>query len=111
MRRSKLEIMFDLHLRARKLESLFEREYRFHPTRLWRFDYAHPALKIAVELQGGIFGKRSAHNSGVGIRRDMEKNNEAQRLGWRVFQFYVDDVRSGQAVEYISRIISEARTT
>lgn len=28
-------------------------EYRFHPFREWRFDYAIPELKIALEVEGG----------------------------------------------------------
>ncbi len=28
-------------------------EYRFHPTRLWRFDYAWPQERLAVEFDGG----------------------------------------------------------
>ena len=30
-------------------------EYKFHPTRRWRFDLAWPDKKVAVEVQGGIF--------------------------------------------------------
>lgn len=105
---SAMESMFELHLRAHRIDGRFQREYRFHPTRRWRFDFADPAAKIAIELQGGIFGGKSAHNTGTGIRRDMEKSNEAQRLGWRVFQFYVDDVKSGRAVQYILQVIGEA---
>jgi very-short-patch-repair endonuclease len=105
---STLESTFDLHLRAHKLDGLFVREHKFHPDRKWRFDFAAPALKVAVELEGGIFSRgKSSHRTGVGIRRDMEKSNEAQKLGWRVFRFYVDDVKSGAAVQYIKQIIEE----
>lgn len=107
---SGMETHFELCLRAHKLDHLFVREHRFHPTRQWRLDFAAPALRIAVELEGGIFAKgKSAHKTGVGIRRDMEKSNEAQRLGWRIFRFYVDDVKSGAAVLYIKKVIDEAR--
>lgn len=104
---SKLEELFKLQLRAHKLDSLFVRECLFHPTRKWRFDFSCESMRIAVELQGGVFGKKSGHNSGVGIRSGMEKLNEAQRLGWRVYQFYVDEVKSGQAVLYIKAVIDE----
>ena len=30
-------------------------EYRFHPPRRWRFDYACLELKIAIEVNGGNF--------------------------------------------------------
>lgn len=61
------------------------REFRFHPTRLWRFDYAWPAALVALEVEGGVWtGGR--HTSGAGFLRDMEKYNSAALLGWRVFR-------------------------
>jgi very-short-patch-repair endonuclease len=56
------------------------REYRFHPERRWRFDFAFPSVKLAVEVDGrGHFrGKMST---------DYDKQNEATRLGWRVLRF------------------------
>ena len=62
------------------------KEYRFHPTRKWRFDYAIPALKIAVECDGGVWtGGR--HVRPQGYLRDMEKFNAAAELGWIVLKF------------------------
>ena len=62
------------------------REFRFHPTRKWRFDYAIPALKIAVECDGGVWtGGR--HVRPQGYLRDMEKFNAAAELGWIVLKF------------------------
>lgn len=63
-----------------------EREVRFHPTRRWRFDFADPQKKIAYEIQGGLYQAQSGHRSHDGVRRDAEKLNAAQLLGWRVFQ-------------------------
>lgn len=66
-------------------------EWYFHPERKWRFDYACPAVKIAIEVDGGIFtGGR--HSGGVGQLKDMEKMNWAQALGWRVFHVTPDDM-------------------
>lgn len=62
------------------------REVRFHPTRRWRFDFADPERKIAYEVQGGLYQARSGHRSHDGVKRDAEKLNAAQLLGWRVFQ-------------------------
>lgn len=62
------------------------REFRFHPTRLWRFDFAIPEQKIAFEIQGGIYAQQSGHRSFEGVQRDYEKFNAATLLGWRVFQ-------------------------
>ncbi|MBK8477775.1 MAG: hypothetical protein IPL39_16165 [Opitutaceae bacterium] len=65
-------------------------EYKFHPTRGWRFDYAWPDAKIALEVEGGIWmashGKKSRHFTGSGAKADMEKYNAAACLGWRVLR-------------------------
>lgn len=67
-----------------------ELEYRFHPERKWRFDFAW--LKtgfgerfpdLALEVQGGIW-IQGGHNRGAGLRKEHEKRNEAARLGWRI---------------------------
>lgn len=58
-------------------------EYKFHSGRRWRFDYACPVKKIAVEQEGGIWiiGR---HNRGKGFINDMEKYNAATVMGWRL---------------------------
>ena len=33
----------------------WEPEYRFHPVRRWRFDFANPEYKVAIEFEGGIW--------------------------------------------------------
>jgi very-short-patch-repair endonuclease len=77
----------------RKFETLWRQvggpalvaEYRFHPTRRWRFDYAVPTKKLAIELEGGEFvGGR--HLRPVGFTNDCIKYNAAAGLGWRVFR-------------------------
>lgn len=66
-------------------------EWPFHPTRKWRFDYAYPELKIAIEVDGGIFiGGR--HSGGVGQLKDMEKGNAACAMGWYVFHTTPEDM-------------------
>ena len=60
-------------------------EHRFHPSRKWRFDYAWPDAKVALEVEGGVWtGGR--HTSSAGFLKDMEKYNAAARLGWRVLR-------------------------
>ena len=60
-------------------------EYRFHETRKWRFDYAVPSMRIALEVEGGVWtGGR--HTSSAGFLRDMEKYNEAALNGWVVLR-------------------------
>ena len=60
-------------------------EHRFHPTRKWRFDFAWPAERVALEVEGGVW-VGGAHGRGSGIVRDIEKYNAAAALGWRVMR-------------------------
>lgn len=71
-------------------KELVEMEYRFHPTRRWRFDYAVPSIRLALEYQGhaGFIGGRvSGHSSIKGLTNDCEKMNKAVAAGWRVLTF------------------------
>lgn len=69
-----------------------ELEYRFHlpppgeVQRKWRFDLAYPNLKIAVEVEGGIW-IAGRHTRGAGYKSDCEKYNTAVEQGWKVFRF------------------------
>ena len=100
---SKLEETLALHLRAEKIP--FEREVMFHPTRKWRFDFVL-APNIAVEVEGGTY-VRGAHNRGMHMASDMEKYNEAARLGWSVYRFDTHMVNDGRAIDYMKRILKE----
>lgn len=64
-----------------------EREYRFHPTRKWRFDFAWILgdHRIALEIEGGVF-IRGRHTQGAGYAKDAEKYNQAALLGWRIYR-------------------------
>lgn len=67
------------------------REHRFHGTRKWRFDFAFPYVKVAVEIEG-----RGRHQTVVGTRQDCEKYNAATLLGWRVLRFPATDKKQVQ---------------
>lgn len=66
-------------------------EFRFHPSRRWRFDFASPSLKLALEYQGhsttGKKKKAGGHETIGGMTRDCEKSNTAQAMGWTVLKF------------------------
>lgn len=67
------------------------REHRFHPTRLWRFDYAWPTERLALEVEGGRYvGGR--HTSPEGFHKDLEKYNAAAVLGWRILRITPNSV-------------------
>ena len=81
-----------------------EAEYRFHPSRKWRFDLSWPAYKIALEQDGGIWTK-GRHIRGAGFIKDLEKMNHAALLGWRVFRFTPQQVRRGEAKAMIEKAL------
>ena len=87
------------------------KEFRFHPTRKWRFDYAWEGCWeyfIAMEVEGGVWtGGR--HTRGKGFLGDMEKYNEAAIMGWCVLRCTPKDIKSGKAVELVKRAMECGR--
>lgn len=78
------------------------KEYRFHPERRWRFDYAIPSHKIALEVEGGVWtGGR--HTSPKGFLGDIEKYNAATLLGWRVFRTTPDALLTTATLKLIKQ--------
>ena len=71
-------------------------EFPFHPDRKWRFDFAWPEAKLAIEVNGG--GSRGRHNTVMGATKDAEKLNAAQTLGWAVLQYTVVSVKDAEAI-------------
>lgn len=68
-----------------------EREYRFHPVRKWRFDYAWPTYMVALEVEGAVW-VRGRHTRGSGFLKDMEKYNTAASMGWLVLRTTPQDL-------------------
>lgn len=57
------------------------REHQFDPERRWRFDFAFPSVRLAVEVDG------ARHRTHRGQSSDSEKGNAAVLAGWRVLHF------------------------
>jgi very-short-patch-repair endonuclease len=101
MRQSEPEILLEHYLRELKLK--YEREYRFHPTRLWRFDFALTDHRIGLEVEGGQWiGK--GHTGGKHFESDIRKYNEATKMGWRIFRFTTNMVRRGEAKTFLKEL-------
>jgi len=75
-------------------------ELAFHPGRRWRFDFAWPDYRVALEVEGGIWrkGGKGAHSGGAAIERDIEKHNHATVLGWRVIRAAPEDLTLGMGM-------------
>ncbi len=76
-----MPVSFDTFCKAKRLP-IPVAEYRFHPTRKWRMDWAWPDQRVALEIDGGVW-VRGAHGRGTGIVRDQEKGREAASCSLR----------------------------
>lgn len=102
--RSPGEALLEIHL-SEIPGTTWTPEYRFHPERKWRFDFAEEGLKIGLEVDGGLYSG-GRHIRPKGYQGDMDKLNEATRLGWRVLRFSTQDVTSGKAKETVERMVN-----
>lgn len=81
------------------------KEFMFHDTRKWRFDYAIPIhdgrhTKVAIEVDGGIWtGGR--HIRPKGMLNDNEKFNAAAILGWRIIKVTPDALMNISTFEMV----------
>ena len=107
MSKSDLEESFAFQVRVAGLP-VPEREYRFHPTRKWRFDFAWPDYLLAVAIEGGVWS-RGRHTRGAGFIKDCLKHNEAAILGWTVLRFAGAMITDGVALECLARMIQRLR--
>ena len=83
-------------------------EYAFDPSRKWRFDYAFPSVKVAVEVDGGTYvGGR--HVTGSGYAKDLEKLNTALVQGWRILRVTPAMVEDGTALGWLETLLRSVR--
>ena len=80
------------------------KEFKFHPVRKWRFDYAIPSALVALEVEGGVWtGGR--HINPKGFLNDMEKYNSATLMGWSVYRTTPDDLYTGKTLKLLKTAI------
>lgn len=118
-KKSRLEEDFAAELKLYGLPTPV-RQFKFHPMRKWPFDFAWPDRKIALEIHGGIFipkdKPQGGHNRGAYMEESFEKQNEAIKLGWKVFVFGPSQVRrpkrsqqSSKALEFMYSILMDGQ--
>lgn len=83
------------------------REYPAIEGRRFRFDYAWPDHRVAVELHGGTW-QQGRHTRGQGFANDREKVNLAQLDGWTVIELTAD-MLSGNPARWIAAIADVVR--
>ena len=89
---STLEREMEIVLKSLKIP--FQREYRFRGisgTRRWRFDFVlgdpDVGLKVAIEVEGGIWINGRHTHGGHWFARDCEKYTEAAICSWTVLRY------------------------
>lgn len=78
-------------------------EYRFHPVRRWRFDWAWPDRLVALEVNGGVF-TAGRHSRGVGQTKDFEKWSHAAVAGWRLLHVTPRDLAGPQTLALLEAV-------
>ena len=61
-------------------------EYKFNSLRKFKFDYANLRLKIAIEIEGGIYTGTGHAKTGKYLK-DMKKYNMASIKGWILLRY------------------------
>jgi len=81
-------------------------QYRFAPPRRFRFDFAWPQCRAAVEMEG-IISAKSRHLTIGGYSKDCEKYNLAAEKGWRVLRYTILHLRNDPVTMFaqIRRVI------
>lgn len=92
------EALLATHLRAEGIP--FEREQEHVPGRRYRSDFTIDHM-FTVEVEGLQWSGKSRHQMVEGYTEDCRKYNALQAAGWRVYRFTTQQVRSGEAIEFI----------
>lgn len=104
MSKSELESTLALYIRANELPEPIT-QLRFHPKRRWMFDFAWPAQRVALEVEGGVWSG-GRHTSGKGFTDDCVKYNEATLQGWRVLRVTGGQIEDGSAIDWLRRALT-----
>jgi very-short-patch-repair endonuclease len=89
--------------------------YQFRPClpRQFRVDAAFPHVRLAIELEGGIWlrDRNKGHASPKELLASMLKNNWMVVHGWRILRYEAGDLekRPVQVVEEILDVIERSR--
>jgi very-short-patch-repair endonuclease len=87
-----------------------ERQVRFarkEVKRNWSADFAYPALRILIEVEGGVYSN-GRHVRGAGYTEDCRKYNWASMLGWTLIRVTGKMVETGEALDFIEEAYRRA---
>lgn len=101
---------FEFQVKAHRLPPIV-RKFLFAKQplgRKWESDFAYPQWKLLIEIDGGVWRRGGgAHSHPSNIERDIEKGNDAALLGYHLLRFTSGQVRSGEAVAFLIRVLAQ----
>lgn len=103
-KREALELSMLQQLRAIGADVGMQRQFRFHPVRQWRADFAWPAQMLMLEVDGGTF-TQGRHTRGMGFEKDCHKRAAAVLAGWRVLHVTGALIKSGVAAQWVEQAL------
>jgi len=113
---SKLEDKFVEYWSKHGIGKIPERQYRFSPTRKFRFDFAWPNEMVAVEIDGLGPGHAITRNVGVAIAalsNSNERQNHAVELGWLILRYTARQLSSEEkrrkCIDQIKNVLKQQR--
>lgn len=104
---SAAEDLFAFHVRCHRLPPI-SRHFKFALSigRRWEADFACEEYRVLIEIDGGVWRKGGgAHSRPTNILRDMRKSNDAALLGWAPLRFSPAEVKSGDAIAFLQRVL------
>lgn len=69
----------------------------------WRFDFAWPSARVAIEVDGAVW-TAGRHTRGGGYESDARKGNAAIDMGWSVYHVTSSMLRTGEASRLLDTI-------
>ena len=90
----------------------FEREYKFHPSRKWRADFAvwgiEPLFRleadILIEVDGATW-TMGRHNHPTSVAKEYERTAAAAILGYRMIRCTTEQVNDGTCLLWIRQAL------
>lgn len=104
-KRTPIEDAMAKALREANINS-FSRNCPFIQGRRYQADFWFPRLKLALEVDGGVWMNKSGHTSGSGYTSDRERDVEALLQGIITVRYTSDQVRSGYAIKTFQQIFN-----
>lgn len=79
-------------------------EFKFHPSRKWRADYAWPDHGLILEVEGAVW-THGRHTRGSGFVKDMQKYNAAAMLGFRILRVQPRELCTMNTINMVGTIL------